>query len=208
MTKKIGPIAKLVPTPTSLPDPGDTTLKQEKKKEKYVWPDVDKNAEIRTGKDTCYGMSTRQPGSHCNLTLDTIAGPNKDYAVPTMEEMGYSNSTTSIRGGTDEAHACLDRFLADPPAVASFSKPNTAPTSLEPSTTLLSPYLKFGCVSVREVWWGCKETIAKWEKEGGKGKKTTEPENMFGQLEFRDMYAAAEAGTKHFERIRGNHTCK
>ena len=122
--------------------------------------------------------------------------------------MGHSESTTSIRGGTVEAHRRLDLFLSQPAAVASFSKPNTAPTSLEPSTTLLSPYLKFGCVSVREVWWGCKESIAAWETNGGKGKKTTEPENMFGQLEFRDMYAAAEAGTPHFERIRGNRTCK
>jgi len=28
------------------------------------------------------------------------------------------------------------------------------------------------------------------------------------KLEFRDMYAAAEYGTPHFERIRGNHACR
>ena len=126
-----------------------------------------------------------------------------------MEEMGYGPSTTTIRGGTVEGHKRLAAFLGDAPAVASFSKPNTAPTSLEPSTTLLSPYLKFGCIGVRELWWGCKETIAQWEKDGSKGaKKTKEPENMFGQLEFRDMYAAAETGQPHFERIRGNGMCK
>jgi cryptochrome len=137
-----------------------------------------------------------------------MAGPNKAYGVPTMEEMGYEPSTTSIRGGTDEGHKRLAEFLGDTTFVATFSKPNTAPTSLEPSTTLLSPYLKFGCIGVRELWWGSKDAIKRWEKEGGKGKKTNEPENMFGQLEFRDMYAAAEAGTPHFQRIRGNHTCK
>jgi cryptochrome len=137
-----------------------------------------------------------------------MAGPNGDYAVPTMAEMGYEPSTTTIKGGTEEGHQRLQLFFDQPDKVATFSKPHTAPTSLEPSTTLLSPYLKFGCIGIRELWWGCKDVIAQWEKNGGKGKKTTEPENMFGQLEFRDMYACAEAGTKHFERIRGNHVCR
>ena len=139
---------------------------------------------------------------------ETMAGPDNDYSVPTLSEMGYEPATTTIRGGTKEGHRRLRLFLEQSDKVATFSKPNTAPTSLEPSTTLLSPYLKFGCIGVRELWWGSKESIARWEKEGGKGKKTTEPENMFGQLEFRDMYAAAEAGSKHFERIRGNAVCK
>ena len=138
-----------------------------------------------------------------------MSGPKGDYSVPTMTEMGFDNATTSIKGGTSEAHKRLDEFLSDPEEVATFSKPHTAPTSLEPATTLLSPYLKFGCVSVREVWWGCKDVIEKWEKGGkGKGKKTSEPENMFGQLQFRDMYAAAETGQENFQQIRGNAMCR
>ena len=33
--------------------------------------------------------------------------------------------------------------------IAEFEKPKTSPNSLNPSTTVLSPYLKFGCVSPR-----------------------------------------------------------
>jgi len=33
--------------------------------------------------------------------------------------------------------------------ICKFSKPDTSPNSLEPSTTVLSPYLKFGCLSPR-----------------------------------------------------------
>jgi cryptochrome len=122
-----------------------------------------------------------------------------------MSEMGYGEASTTIHGGTTEAHKCLDAFLADTLHVATFSKPSTAPTSLEPSTTLLSPYMKFGCVGVREIWWGSKRVIEQWKKLGSKGgKETKEPENMFGQLQFRDMYACAEAAGEHFERIRGN----
>jgi cryptochrome len=107
-----------------------------------------------------------------------LLGPKDDYAIPTMDEMGYDESTTSIRGGTDEAHNRLDLFLSQPDKVATFSKPKTAPTSLEPSTTMLSPYMKFGCIGVREIWWGCKEVVKNWK---GKG-ETKEPENMFGQV--------------------------
>jgi cryptochrome len=120
--------------------------------------------------------------------------------------MGFIPATTTIRGGTTEGHNRLSLFLSQPLKVATFAKPETAPTSLEPSTTLLSPYIKFGCVSVREIWWGCKDVIANWDGKGGKESK--EPENMFGQLEFRDMYACAEVGENHFERIRGNRVCK
>lgn len=126
-----------------------------------------------------------------------------------MSEMGYAEATTTVRGGTAEAHKCLDNFLADTLHVATFSKPHTAPTSLEPSTTLLSPYMKFGCIGVREIWWGSKKVIEEWKKKGSKGgKETKEPENMFGQLQFRDMYACAEAAGAHFERIRGNGVCR
>ena len=38
-----------------------------------------------------------------------------------------------------------------------FKKPETEPTSLSPSTTVLSPYLKFGCLSVRTFWWWLDE---------------------------------------------------
>jgi hypothetical protein len=58
--KKLGAIGKVVPTPTALPDPGDVKLKIGKQ-DKYKWPHVDKNADIRTGKDTCFGKSSCSP---------------------------------------------------------------------------------------------------------------------------------------------------
>ncbi|EIW67847.1 hypothetical protein TREMEDRAFT_21150, partial [Tremella mesenterica DSM 1558] len=186
ITKKIGKVEQPSLTPTILPDPGETTLRYSRKV--YKWDKVDLNAHLRTGKDTCF---------------DHFTGPEGDFSVPTLSQMGYPPSTTSIRGGTTQAHLRLNTFLSHPQAVATFSKPHTAPTALEPSTTLLSPYLKFGCVGVREIWWGCKRVV-----EAYKGEKTKEPENMFGQLEFRDMYACAEALQPHFERIRGNSVCR
>lgn len=37
--------------------------------------------------------------------------------------------------------------------VCNFEKPKTSPNSISPSTTVLSPYVTFGCLSVRTFWW-------------------------------------------------------
>jgi len=178
VTKDLGGIEDIAPTPDTLPDPVAEKLKYDKSKyDNYKWPHLDVNEHIRNGDDTCYSKSIAL--SKPRLTLsEKLLGPKDDYSIPTMDEMGYDQATTSIKGGTDEAHNRLKLFLSNPDEVATFSKPKTAPTSLEPSTTMLSPYMKFGCIGVREIWWGCKEVIKNWK---GKG-ETKEPENMFGQV--------------------------
>jgi deoxyribodipyrimidine photolyase len=57
--------------------------------------------------------------------------------------------TTSFKGGETEAKRILKEYLKDKKKVLEFQKPYTMPTTLTPSTTALSPYLKFGCLSVR-----------------------------------------------------------
>lgn len=41
--------------------------------------------------------------------------------------------------------------------VCKFEKPKTSPNSLVPSTTVLSPYIKFGCLSSRVFYYKLKE---------------------------------------------------
>ena len=41
--------------------------------------------------------------------------------------------------------------------MCAFEKPNTSPNSLSPSTTVLSPYLKFGCLSPRLFFHGLQK---------------------------------------------------
>jgi cryptochrome len=159
--------------------------------------------------------------------VDTIAGPDKDFAVPTLESLGLGKATTHIRGGETEALRRLQAFLDDAVGVATFSKPKSSPNSLEPSTTLLSPYLKFGCMSVRKFYWDSQDVCDKYAREHKGATMTKEPENLAGQvsracrvcsqgrrcgslmfspsqLEFRDMYYCAEYATAKYERIEGN----
>ena len=57
--------------------------------------------------------------------------------------LGEAVPRTYVTGETCQS------ILADAEWVATFEKPKTSPNVLEPSTTVLSPYLKFGCLSPR-----------------------------------------------------------
>ncbi len=98
------------------------------------------------------------------------------YSVPTLEELGTDFKrkldlimghpccnlllvltgfdtdglmTAVWRGGETEALTRLERHLERKAWVASFGRPKMTPQSLLASQTGLSPYLRFGCLSVR-----------------------------------------------------------
>ena len=80
----------------------------------------------------------------------------------------------------------------------------TNPVSLKPDTTALSPYIKFGALSVRTFFWKVKDIYAK-----RRGNHSQPPESLEGQLYFREWFylcAHFEAGT--FHKMVGNKECK
>lgn len=149
--------------------------------------------EGQDGKVTCY---------------DTVAGEDSDpFAVPTLASLGMELPSVQlaepIRGGTKEALRRLDLVTKDPKYLATFAKPKTSPCTDPdgPSTTMLSPYIKFGCIGIRHLWWVNQETKKKYSGGG----KTDIPEGMEGQLFFRDMYAVdAAALGEPYEHQYGN----
>ncbi|KAJ9104277.1 hypothetical protein QFC20_004559 [Naganishia adeliensis] len=194
---KVGEVPKPLPPIQSLPDPGTLDLP---------------SATDRTSDASMDGPYAHLQGENVNHDImnserfncfSSISGPDHDFAVPTLSSLGLGEATTSIHGGETEALRRLAAFLADKTRTATFSKPASAPTSLQPSTTQLSPYLKFGCLSVREFYWRAREVIEGYVPRKGE-KVTKEPENLIGQLEFREMYYCAEFATPKYDRIRGN----
>lgn len=145
---------------------------------------------------------------------DTLIGPDTEqekeslFMVPTLESLGMDakscgiSETAAVPGGEHEALKRLKNILQDSSYIATFAKPKTSPCDTnEPSTTLLSPFLKFGCLSVRKLWYDTKKSA----KEYKGGNKTTIPENYEGQLLFREMYACAEhAVGDSFQYVYGN----
>ncbi|CAD7079682.1 unnamed protein product [Hermetia illucens] len=74
------------------------------------------------------------------------------YDVPSLEQIGVdvnSLGPSKFPGGETEALSRMEHHLKNTEWICSFEEPNTFPNSLEPSTTVLSPYLKFGCLSSR-----------------------------------------------------------
>lgn len=62
MTKKIGTVQQVFPTPISIPDPGETRLPP--RETPYRWDKLDLNAHIRTGVNTCFGEYSPNPVLH------------------------------------------------------------------------------------------------------------------------------------------------
>ena len=185
--KKIGEIPRPIPAPTSLPDPGNTSLDFEQEVPDSK-PDIN---------------SIQRDGDEASYTK--LAGPNGDFAVPTMEELGLKPATTQHRGGETIALKMLDEIIANDDYTATFEKPKTAPTAFEPqATTLLSPHMHFGSLSCREFYWRCQDVVDKY-----KGHASQPPTSLTGQLLFRDMYFGAQASLGYaFGQTYGNAQCR
>jgi cryptochrome len=184
---KIGDIPKPIPAPKALPDPGDTDLNFDQEK---PLDNPDLNANQRDAKEDSYSK---------------LSGPMGDFAVPTMEELGLKPATTPHRGGETIALKMLDDIIADEDYTATFEKPKTAPTAFNPqSTTLLSPHLHFGSLSVREFYWRVEDVVQRNKKKASKP-----PTSLTGQLLFRDMYFGAQASLSYsFAQTYNNSHCR
>lgn len=140
-------------------------------------------------------------------------------------------------GGETEALERLRRVLERRDWVRTFEKPKTSPNSLEPSTTVLSPYVKFGALSVAHFYHEVSRVLrgapcemlrsvlhagaaaggaaaAGDEAEGSvmKKKKPKEhsqpPVSLHGQLLWREFYYAHAYLVPNFERMEGNPLCR
>jgi cryptochrome len=191
MGDKIGPIPRPIDAPKSLPDPGPMPVDFAKTEPKRK-PDI--NEKHRKTSEKAY---------------TDIAGPKGDFAVETLEELGFPAATTPHRGGETHALKALDKIIANVQYISTFRKPQTSPAQFEPqSTTLLSPHLHFGSLSVRLLYWRSQDTLTEYVRKGGKN-ASSPPESMTGQLLFRDMYFAAHAAIgSPFSQTLGNAHCR
>jgi cryptochrome len=122
--------------------------------------------------------------------------------------MGYSLPETPrllFPGGEEEGLRRLHSTVTSRPEwVNAFEKPNTVPNmpSAEPSTTALSPYLKFGCVSARLVY-------AELMKIKAASKRHSEPPvSLQGQLLWREFFYYCSFRIHNFGRMEGNAQCR
>lgn len=127
----------------------------------------------------------------------------EDFCLPEMEKF-YSdliNLEPIYKGGHNEALNKMNEKLKNAQWICEFSKPNTNPCALIPSTTVLSPYLKFGCLSVRLFYKKIKETYKS-------NQHTKPPESLEAQLLWREFFYFVGAFTENFDKMKGNPLCK
>jgi cryptochrome len=131
----------------------------------------------------------------------------KEWQLPTLTEAGFdvavdATEASPLPGGETEALRRLKEFLTDAKRVRAFEKPKTAPTALVPETTCLSPYLKFGTLSVRRFWHDLHAVL-----RGASG-RSQPPVSLDGQLLWREFYYFVGTHTPNFEKMKGNRICR
>jgi cryptochrome len=138
-------------------------------------------------------------------SLPPLPTLSEAYAIPTLADLGYTEASVGgdasslIPGGETEAIKRLnEKVTSNPTWVSTFSKPNTAPNSLEASTTMLSPYLANGCLSPRSFYH--ELTAIEKKVKGG----TQPPVSLKGQLLWREYNYLTAYGTPHFGTAKGN----
>ncbi|GKZ82040.1 cryptochrome-2 [Aspergillus niger] len=144
---------------------------------------------------------------HNDNQYKNITGPKGDFSVPTLDELSIdlSQATSPHHGGESIALEMLRTYLQqNEDFIATFEKPKTSPAAFHPqATTLLSPHLHFGSLSVRKFWHDVQDTLQ--QRESAHKPTSDLPTNLPGQLLFREMFFAAQAALGPvYAQTRGN----
>lgn len=164
------------------------------------------------------------PQAEPTITFDTIgksytplAEDHDDkYGVPTLEELGFDTDNVKppvwigkekrhledwnksrFLGGETEALNRLKRHLERKAWVASFARPKMNPQSLMASSTGLSPYLRFGCLSTRLFYYELTDLYKKI-------KNTCPPLSLHGQILWREFFYCVATKNPNFDKMSGN----
>uniref|UniRef100_A0A7N6FHA9 Photolyase/cryptochrome alpha/beta domain-containing protein n=1 Tax=Anabas testudineus TaxID=64144 RepID=A0A7N6FHA9_ANATE len=126
------------------------------------------------------------------------------YSIPSLEELGFRTEglpPAVWRGGESEALERLNKHLDKKVWVANFEHSRVNTCSLYASPTGLSPYLRFGCLSCRVLYYNLRELYMKLRK------RCSPPLSLFGQLLWREFFYTAATNNPNFDRMEGNPIC-
>lgn len=129
--------------------------------------------------------------------------PDLDSILKTANKSKEDLGPCKFHGGETEALRRLDEKISaeNKAFVLKFEKPSTSPNSIEPSTTVLSPYLKFGCLSPRTFYYRLLDVYKL-------GKHSEPPVSLMGQLFWREFFYTVGSHTPNFDKMKGNKVCR
>ncbi|OCT94322.1 cryptochrome-1 isoform X2 [Xenopus laevis] len=135
-------------------------------------------------------------------TTPTEFAAEEYYRIPKPEDLGICRDCApNWKGGESEALCRLEQHLEKQGWVANFQKPQTVPNSLLPSTTGLSPYFSFGCLSARVFYHRLSNIYAQSKNH------SLPPVSLQGQLLWREFFYTAASSTPNFTHMVGNPIC-
>lgn len=111
---------------------------------------------------------------------------NTPFGIPDLGDFGYlePNPHSFLYGGETVALSILDNFCQNPDQVKLFDKRKSSPAQRFPtSTTALSPYVTFGCLSVRDFFHRVNDLQNTFEKD-----PFGAPVTLGGQLIWREFF--------------------
>lgn len=118
-------------------------------------------------------------------------------------ESAEDDVARALCGGESAAMERLaEVVIARPNWVGAFSKPESNPLQWAPgSTTMLSPYLKFGCLSCRTLHAAVDTAIQRCVRP------TKPPQSLHGQVAWREFFYLLAYATPNFGTASGNALC-
>ena len=140
-----------------------------------------------------------------NLLGTKYSGPNQNFELADLDSLGIVDNFQGFNrhaGGETAALKQMDLYLSNEKRVAEFEKPKTAPTAFNPpSTTVLSPHIRFGTLSCRTFYHALIEIEQRVKKH------SLPPTSLVGQLLWREFYYTNGFGTSNFHKMKGNPIC-
>ncbi|KAL3661038.1 hypothetical protein V7S43_014054 [Phytophthora oleae] len=138
--------------------------------------------------------------------IDAESADSELFVVPVLTVFGLTlpDPHAPLDGGESEALKRLEEFCKDERRVGMFEKPKTSPVAINaPSTTALSAYLCFGCLSAREFFYRIMFIQLQFPLRPGPTQVTLE-----GQLMWREFFYCYACGTPNFASQERNPGCK
>ncbi|KAE9023064.1 (6-4)DNA photolyase [Phytophthora rubi] len=138
--------------------------------------------------------------------LEEIAGPEQQFTLPEVTDFGYEAPERHpfIYGGEQIALSILRDYCRNEGRVVKFEKPKTSPAQTTPSasTTSLSPYLYFGCISPRTFL----HHVRGIQEHHAKALSAT-PVSLDGQLLWREFFHCHGRANPYFDKMEESPTC-
>lgn len=138
--------------------------------------------------------------------IEALAGPEQQFTLPEVTEFGFEQAEyhSFIYGGESIALGILTEYCKNEGRVIKFEKPKTSPAETRPSasTTSLSPYLYFGCLSPRTFYYRVREI-----QERHKKASSAPPVSLDGQLLWREFFHCSGRANPYFDKMEENPVC-